>query len=493
MKKQAWRLGLFLPGAALILLGALGADTGVSWPLIYLGATLLLLGLIPLAPGEKKASREKKPAPERSGRHWIARLCLVGALLASLAGSAYFGLKRPFMMQSDRIQRQDTDYIFEEVVGWWETMEYQPDWPYAGELRLALHSLDDGVAFVTWGDHTETLAVSPETRWYVVPVHGYAAGYTITCDEAANMISVDNRLIVSDYSIPRFLAYWMASWGLCFCLYMIWRRRMGWAAFSLTLGLSLCLVGSKTVTIPHGWDEIIHRGLTWFFAGQESESFGAYVRSFSLWNIGYVPAAVGTALGSLLGMPLVLVFRLSNFCSSLAYSAVCGVAVSKAPKYKLSFLALAAMPVCVFQAGSYTYDGTVIAAALLGIALLLRWSSEGSRLTAGKGLGLMGLLCVCMLPKPVYALLLLLLLWLPVGMFRSKKEQSLFRTFAVIMLLWSFVALLMPGQYDNVVSGDVRLTGTDSAGQLAWMAANPVQTAKNFVKYFVLQLPKDYL
>ena len=76
--------------------------------------------------------------------------------------------------------------------------------------------------------------------------------------------------------------------------------------------------------------------------------------------------------------------------------------------------------------------------------------------------------------KPAYSLAVLMLWMLPFECFGGKKQAWIYRGFVLLLAVWCFAAVAIPGAYDNVKGGDERFAGTDSAGQIAYMLSSPL-------------------
>lgn len=248
-----------------------------------------------------------------------------------------------------------------------------------------------------------------------------------------------------------------------------------WAAFVLLLTAGALVVAFKPVLENwYSWDEETHYETMRAMLGGQAHTLEAAVSGFSLWGIGYLPTLMGMLLGRIFGAGDVWECVLGLSASMLVYAVMCALAVRHAPKYKISFLVVSALPISLFLAGSLTYDTTIIASVLLGTALVLEAQTEHRALSNARALVLMGLLCVGTLAKPVYSLLLLMLLTLPKACFGTSRRAWLFRLFALAMMLWALGSLLLPGSYADIRNGDDRYAEADAARQISYILSDPM-------------------
>lgn len=233
----------------------------------------------------------------------------------------------------------------------------------------------------------------------------------------------------------------------------------------------------------YGWDESTHRGFVYIFSGYEPYTLDEYLINFSTWFFGYMPYTLGVAAGNLLNLSEAAMLRMGSLTGIAVYAVMAALAVKYAPRYKVTFAFFALLPTCIALAGFHSYDATVIGYLLLGLALLLDEMDKPEKLlSGGKSLAMIFLFVIGTIAKPAYSLLLLLLWMLPVSKFSSKKRQTLFRLFVLLMLVMCLVSMTL-GTYDNVAGGDERMGDTDSAGQIAFVLSQPATFFQMFGNY----------
>lgn len=127
--------------------------------------------------------------------------------------------------------------------------------------------------------------------------------------------------------------------------------------------------------------------------------------------VGYAPQAIGVGLGRLTGMGPGGQSLLARLASLAAYLAVCGWAIAGAPRSRWGLVAVALLPVSLFQATtSLSPDGIAIAASIAVVAAALR-ARHAAALTISRRRVLSEAALTCgllALSKPTYAVVALL-------------------------------------------------------------------------------------
>lgn len=180
-----------------------------------------------------------------------------------------------------------------------------------------------------------------------------------------------------------------------------------------------------------------------------------------IYTSGYMVPAAFLKVGRFLGMPFSLLYQFGRFGNLLMYCVVMMLAIRFLPVGKRILMAVGLMPTPMFLACCYSYDPSVTAFSMLGFALLLREIIDKNREFSWKSyLAAMFCLAWGILPKAVYAPLVLTGLMIPASKFKNKKEKWLVRIgiiFVFLALMSSFVlpSLLSPSSYGDTRGGDV--------------------------------------
>lgn len=291
--------------------------------------------------------------------------------------------------------------------------------------------------------------------------------------------------------LPLLLFCLCLGWGIVWLGWELTRSqvRLHRVALALLLSGGLMLAMTKPALTITGYDEELHRLYVAAFSGQEAFDTADWLSAFNTWYFGYVPYAAGMRLGLSLGVGEGWALRLALMAGAAVYAALAALAVRHAPRMKLTFLAVAALPSCLMISANVSYDSTVIGCCLLGTALVLEELSCPDRLLSpNRAVTMTALLSLGTLPKPAYSLALLLLLLLPRSKFATRRRWGIFRLFVVAVLLLCLASMLL-GMYDEILPGDERMDNTDSAAQLRYIVTQPGAFLTMLGRYLATEFP----
>ena len=265
-----------------------------------------------------------------------------------------------------------------------------------------------------------------------------------------------------------------------------------WAAFVIimTTGLLVALKKPADYTNPNWgtWDEDTHSYWVQSMALISWGGLRACLNSVITWHPGYLPLGIGYNVGEILNQAGVnnpdLPYRCAVISSTLCYAFMTALAVKHTPKFKMTFLVAGTIPLMIFQATCMTYDTVVTGAVLLGTALVLETLSQPGRMSSLRAITLVALLSMGTVAKPAYGLAMLSLMLIPAAKFSGKGEKWGFRALVMLAMVWCFLAMAMPGAYEDVLGGDARFSDTNSGAQLQGMLADPMGSGLKPVRYF---------
>lgn len=368
-------------------------------------------------------------------------------------------------------------------------------------LRLYAYAWDCDSAELTVyaGERSWSFTLTSEPAWYEVTVDSWLEHMNADItDEGQAVIEEAQADHGPGVHRPMLSYLWTCSWCAALLLYLLTRRapRLDLACLTAVLCGGLMIVLTKPIINPYSWDEGQHRVLTVTLAGlhQGDAGFAGYLAGLNVWDAGYAPSSLGVLLGRVLGrFQGVQLYRCGLIAQVIFHAAASALAVRIAPRYKLTFAAAAMIPTLLFLSASFTYDVVVFDGILLGTALWLEEMESPERLlTAGRAMLLAGCFCLGTLAKVAYAPLILLLMMLPAGKFASRGRKWLFRGFVVLLMISEMISLLLPGPYDELMAGDKRFKGTDTAAQLASMAADPGAVLSMLGRYTLRRMAAFY-
>ncbi len=137
---------------------------------------------------------------------------------------------------------------------------------------------------------------------------------------------------------------------------------------------------------------------------------------------GYIPQGIGVFLAKLFDMNVIWMLWLGRIFNLFSYAFLISLAIKKAPVLKIPLLAVACIPLSIYQAASVSIDSMIIGLGILAIAYFIHLyrAESGSLDTRHVAIfcGLSLLLGLCKLP---YLAFVFLILFVPRENFRNKN------------------------------------------------------------------------
>ena len=159
---------------------------------------------------------------------------------------------------------------------------------------------------------------------------------------------------------------------------------------------------------------------------------------------GYLPQAVGIFIAKLLDLNVIWILWLARICNLLFYAAVVSIAIRKTPVLKIPLLAVACIPISIYQASSASIDAMIISLSILAVSYFIYMCKSPEDSLLKKDIAVFAVICVflglCKLP---YLAFIFLLLFVPSKNFKmDRKNNYLFILLvifivAVIGIMWS--------------------------------------------------------
>lgn len=193
-------------------------------------------------------------------------------------------------------------------------------------------------------------------------------------------------------------------------------------------------------------------------------------------TLSYIPFAFGLTMGRGLHLPYTWIFRLGRLVNLLTYAFIIWYAMKRLKYGKIICGAVAMIPTMLFMASLYSYDPCVVGCMILGFSVFFSYLQDPDAKMSNADIALIcfSFLIGC-LPKAVYCVVLLPLLFLPANRFRSRRQHALYLLcgFVTVGILAGTVLLprLMQG---NMGTGDIR-GGSDvnATEQFAYIMEDP--------------------
>ena len=206
---------------------------------------------------------------------------------------------------------------------------------------------------------------------------------------------------------------------------------------------------------------------------------------------GYLPQGIGIFIAKLLDLNVIWILWLGRIFNMIFYAGVVALAVKKAPCLKIPIIAIACIPVALYQSASVSIDPMIFALGLLAIAYFMYMYKSDEKSLDNKHIAIYSVICLLLgLCKLPYLAFIFLLLFVPKRNF--KKYNVLFillgiLAVAAIGVMWSRYST--PALMHSWRSS---LNYVDSAKQLDFLLHNPSQILV-FLKHTLTTGPWDML
>jgi uncharacterized membrane protein len=167
----------------------------------------------------------------------------------------------------------------------------------------------------------------------------------------------------------------------------------------------------------------------------------------------YLASALSITIGKVFDLSPLILMYLGRFGNLLLWLFIIFLAIRITPVFKWGFLAIALMPMTLFQASSLSADGSAIALSFLTIAIFLKLALDENikKINTKNIIILISISLLLGLAKMPYIMLILMLFLIPSRKFEGKKRMFqifglMFLLAVLIIALWNFMVngLYMP-------------------------------------------------
>jgi uncharacterized membrane protein len=189
----------------------------------------------------------------------------------------------------------------------------------------------------------------------------------------------------------------------------------------------------------------------------------------------YLASALSMAVGKVFDLSPLILMYLGRFGNLLLWLFIIFLAIRITPVFKWGFLAIALMPMTLFQAASLSADGVAISLSFLTIAIFLKLALDENikKINTKHILILISISLLLGLAKMPYIMLILMFFLIPSRKFDGKKRM--FQIFGLMFLL----AVLIIALWNFMVNG-------------LYMPLDPGISIKDQV-FYILQYPIDFI
>ncbi len=191
----------------------------------------------------------------------------------------------------------------------------------------------------------------------------------------------------------------------------------------------------------------------------------------------YLSFGIGLKIGKILNLNFTSMIYLAKILNLLLYIMIFYFAIKIAPYGKRILFVISLFPINIYLASQFSYDSTITAGIMLGMASFLKLRSLEKVDNKYLLIFILSILWAS-LPKAVYSPLLLLLLLIPKEKFYNKKVSMIMKTGTVLLFLVMMSSFVLPVLLGQMSEGDARIEGTSVSGQFKHILSNPFNYAK---------------
>ena len=161
---------------------------------------------------------------------------------------------------------------------------------------------------------------------------------------------------------------------------------------------------------------------------------------------GYLPQAIGILVAKLLDLNIIWMLWLGRIFNLLCFAGLVSYAIKKTPVLKVPLIAVACIPITIYQASSTSIDSMIFGLGILAVAYFLYMYKSSEASLENKEIIIFSALCLLLgLCKLTYLAFIFLLLLVPRENFKTKRYATLLilgciAAVAIIGVAWSHFA-----------------------------------------------------
>ena len=192
-------------------------------------------------------------------------------------------------------------------------------------------------------------------------------------------------------------------------------------------------------------------------------------------TLSYVPFAFGLTVARGLHLPFTLIFRFAKWMNLLTYAGLIAYAMSRLRFGKILAGCVALLPTMTFMASTFAYDPFVVGMMTVGFSVFFSYlqNPESKMRNVDIAIICISFLLGC-LPKAVYCVIMLPLLFMPKDRFVSKQQHTLYILSGCLTVGLLASTFIIPRIIGGMGTGDVRGgSEVDATAQTAFIKENP--------------------
>ena len=182
---------------------------------------------------------------------------------------------------------------------------------------------------------------------------------------------------------------------------------------------------------------------------------------------------------------------LARICNLLFYAGVISLAVRKIPVLKIPLLAVACIPISIYQAASISIDSMIICLGLLAVSYFVYMCKSPKDSLSQKDIGIFAIICLLLgLCKLPYLAFVFLLFFVPSKNFKMDRK-NVYLTIIIAIIIVSVIGLMWSRYSAPKLLHSWRSSRNliNSTMQLNYVLSHPASISKFFYNIFFLDLP----
>ena len=203
---------------------------------------------------------------------------------------------------------------------------------------------------------------------------------------------------------------------------------------------------------------------------------------------GYLPQAIGIFIAKLLDLNVIWMLWLARIGNLICYATLISLAIRRTPVLKMPMLAVACIPIAIYQSASASIDSMIIGLGILAISYFIYMIKADEKSIELKDVAIFTVICLLLgLCKLTYLAFIFLLLFVPRKNFNFKNVIPVYlgsiSIVSLIGVLWS--------RYSTPTlmhSWRSKLNYVNSAEQVSYFIHNPMFAWKFISQIFTTDL-----
>lgn len=192
-------------------------------------------------------------------------------------------------------------------------------------------------------------------------------------------------------------------------------------------------------------------------------------------QICYIPSALALKIASLLNMPFTIWFKVGKIANLLVYCLFMYLAIKIIPVKKYLLFVFGLLPSNLWLASNYSYDGFITSLFALSFALFMSKLYDDEKVDVKWTIKYTLASAFAVLPKAVYAPLVLLPLAFKKDKFKDEKQMYKFKGALIILAIVLVSTFVLPAILSPSTYGDSRGAGLISTPkQISYILKNPL-------------------